>query len=120
MNEAVKAATWIGDSREQVRRFPKVVKRIIGEALGFAQRGAKHPSETKTGEYTMNLPSLRLNLPLLFVVIVTLPLLAPSPGTGQDATCTLSGRVVDVAGNPVAGLPLLFNPRRLSTVMLLQ
>ena len=39
----MKAVTWIGDSREQVRSFPKVVRRAIGEALRFAQRGAKHP-----------------------------------------------------------------------------
>ena len=43
MNEAMKAVTWIGDSRAQVRRFPKAVKRTIGEALRFAQRDAKHP-----------------------------------------------------------------------------
>ena len=43
MNEAMKDVTWIGDSREQVRRFPKAVRRAIGEALRFAQRGAKHP-----------------------------------------------------------------------------
>ena len=43
MNEAMKDVTWIGDSREQVRRFPKAVRRAVGEALRFAQRGAKHP-----------------------------------------------------------------------------
>ena len=43
MNEAMKAVTWIGDSREQVRKFPKAVRRTIGEALRFAQRGTKHP-----------------------------------------------------------------------------
>ena len=39
----MKAVTWIGDSRQQVRRFPKAVKRTIGEVLRFAQRGTKHP-----------------------------------------------------------------------------
>ena len=43
LNEAMKDVTWIGDSREQVRRFPKAVRRAIGEALRFAQRGVKHP-----------------------------------------------------------------------------
>ena len=43
MNEAMKDVTWIGDSREQVRRFPKAVRRVVGEALRFAQRGARHP-----------------------------------------------------------------------------
>ena len=43
MNEAMKDVTWIGDSREQVRRFPKTVRRTGGEALRFARRGAKHP-----------------------------------------------------------------------------
>ena len=43
MNGAVKDVTWIGDSREQVRRFPKAVRRAVGEALRFAQRGTKHP-----------------------------------------------------------------------------
>ena len=60
----------------------------------------------------MNLLRLRFNLPLLFVVIVTLLLLTPSPGIVQDTTCTLSGRVVDVAGNPVAGLPLIIQPTK--------
>ena len=39
----MKGVTWIGDSREQVRRFPKAVRRAVGEALRFTQRGAKHP-----------------------------------------------------------------------------
>ena len=43
MNEVMKDVTWIGDSREQIRRFPKAVRRTIGEALRFAQRGVKHP-----------------------------------------------------------------------------
>ena len=33
-----------GDSSEQVRSFPKAVRRAVGEALRFAQRGGnKHP-----------------------------------------------------------------------------
>ena len=43
MNEAMKAVIWIGDSREQVRKFPQAVRRTVGEALRFAQRGTKHP-----------------------------------------------------------------------------
>ena len=41
MNEVMKDVTWIGDSREQIQRFPKTVRRMIGEALRFAQR--EHP-----------------------------------------------------------------------------
>ena len=43
MNEAMKDVTWIGDSREQVRHFPKAVRTTVGEALRFAQRGTKPP-----------------------------------------------------------------------------
>ncbi len=39
----MKDVIWVGDSREQVRRFPKAVRRTVGEALRFAQRGGKHP-----------------------------------------------------------------------------
>ena len=34
---------WLGDSLENVRSFPKAVRRTIGEALRFAQREGKHP-----------------------------------------------------------------------------
>ena len=33
---------WIGDSREQLRRFPKPAREAIGEALRIAQTGGKH------------------------------------------------------------------------------
>ena len=39
----MKGVTWVGDSREQVRSFPKAARRTVGEALRFAQRGGKHP-----------------------------------------------------------------------------
>ena len=53
----------------------------------------------------MNFSHLRPNLTLP-AVIITLLLLAPAHSIAQDATCTLSGRVVDVEGNPIAGLPI--------------
>ena len=43
MNAAVRDLTWVGDSREQVRSFPQTARRIVGEALRFAQQGEKHP-----------------------------------------------------------------------------
>ncbi len=43
MNEVIKGVTWVGDSREQVRSFPKAARRTVGEALRFAQWGGKHP-----------------------------------------------------------------------------
>ncbi len=44
--------------------------------------------------------------PTLLAAIVALSLLASSHTIAQDTTCTLSGRVVDVDGNPIAGLPI--------------
>lgn len=43
LNAAVRDLTWVGDSREQVRSFPQTARRIVGEALRFAQQGEKHP-----------------------------------------------------------------------------
>ena len=43
MNETIRDVTWVGDSREQVRSFPKAARRTVGEALRFAQWGGKHP-----------------------------------------------------------------------------
>lgn len=43
MNAVVRDLTWVGDSREQVRSFPQTARRIVGEALRFAQQGEKHP-----------------------------------------------------------------------------
>lgn len=51
----------------------------------------------------MNRSPFKLNL-ISLAVIVALSLLASSHSIAQDAMCTLSGRVVDVDGNPVAGL----------------
>lgn len=39
-----KPVRWIGQSRGDLRQFPDEVKRDIGFALAFAQRGEKHPS----------------------------------------------------------------------------
>jgi phage-related protein len=39
-----KPIRWVSRSREDLRRFPDDVRRDIGFALDFAQRGAKHPS----------------------------------------------------------------------------
>ena len=38
----MKNIEWIGDSREQVRRFPKPARETVGEALRIAQIGGKH------------------------------------------------------------------------------
>ena len=43
LNAAVRDVTWVGDSREQVRSFPQAARKIVGEALRFAQQGEKHP-----------------------------------------------------------------------------
>ena len=43
LNAVVRDLTWVGDSREQVRSFPQTARRIVGEALRFAQQGEKHP-----------------------------------------------------------------------------
>ena len=57
----------------------------------------------------MNFSHLRPNLTLL-TAIVALSLFASSPGTPQDTTYTLSGRVVDVDGNPIASLSIVIQP----------
>ena len=38
----MKNVKWVGDSREQVRRFPKPAREKVGGALGIAQTGGKH------------------------------------------------------------------------------
>ena len=58
----------------------------------------------------MNFSHLRTNLTLLLTAIVTLLLLASSYTIAQDTTCTLSGRVVDVDGNPIASLSIVIQP----------
>jgi phage-related protein len=40
----LKPVHWVGGSREDLRSFPQEVRREIGFALSFAQRGQKHPS----------------------------------------------------------------------------
>ena len=58
----------------------------------------------------MNFSHLRTNLTLLLTAIVTLLLLASSYAIAQDITCTLSGRVVDVDGKPIASLSIVIQP----------
>ena len=57
----------------------------------------------------MNFSHLRPNLTLL-TAIVALSLFTSSPGTPQDTTYTLSGRVVDVNGKPIASLSIVIQP----------
>ena len=38
----MKKLYWIGSSQEDVRRFPEVVKQVVGYALYLAQEGDKH------------------------------------------------------------------------------
>ncbi len=57
----------------------------------------------------MNRSHLRPNFKPL-AVIVALSLFAASHTIAQDITCTLSGRVVDVNGNPIASLPIVIQP----------
>ncbi len=53
----------------------------------------------------MNLLRFKLNL-ISLAAAVALSLFASSHTIAQDATCTLSGRVIDAEGNPIAGLPI--------------
>ena len=46
MNKATKKVEWIGDSRERLRSFPKTARKIVGDALLFAQFGKKHQKAT--------------------------------------------------------------------------
>lgn len=39
-----RAVCWIGSSRDDLRVFPEEVRREVGYALWFAQKGDKHPS----------------------------------------------------------------------------
>ena len=57
----------------------------------------------------MNRSYFRQNFTLL-ATIVALLLISSLPGIAEDATSTLSGRVVDVEGNPVAGFALAVEP----------
>ena len=53
----------------------------------------------------MNRSHFKLNL-ISLIVVAALLFGASSHAIAQDATCTLSGRVIDVEGNPIAGLPI--------------
>ncbi len=43
LNKAMKDVIWIGNSREQVRNFPKAARTKLGEGLRVAQGGGQHP-----------------------------------------------------------------------------
>ena len=45
----MKDVRWVGDSRDQLRHFPKAAKAAVGEALRIAQIGGKH-QECKTAK----------------------------------------------------------------------
>ncbi len=53
----------------------------------------------------MNRSCFKRNL-ISLAAVVALSLFALSHTIAQDATCTLSGRVIDAEGNPIAGLPI--------------
>ena len=57
----------------------------------------------------MNRPYFKLSL-ISLTVIVGLLFGALSYSIAQEATSTLSGRVVDVDGNPIAGIPIAIQP----------
>ena len=57
----------------------------------------------------MNLSYGRPNLKLL-IAIAALSLFAPAHSIAQDVTCSLSGRVVDVQGNPIASISIVIQP----------
>ena len=61
----------------------------------------------------MNRSHLRSKLTLL-AAIATLSLLVSPHTIAQEAKCTLSGRVVDVEGNPIAGLVIAIQPVEIS------
>ena len=42
----MKDVQWVGDSRKQVRSFPKPAREIVGNALQFAQLGRKFQKAT--------------------------------------------------------------------------
>ena len=57
----------------------------------------------------MNRSCFKLNR-ISLAAIVALSLFAPSHPIAQDIICTLSGRVVDVEGNPIVGLSIEIQP----------
>ena len=60
----------------------------------------------------MNRSCFRINLVVL-TAIVALPLFALSHGIAQETTSTLSGRVVDIDGNPISRFPIAIQPFKL-------
>ena len=42
MSQLIKSLKWVGTSLDNLKSFPDEVKRTIGFALDFAQRGTKH------------------------------------------------------------------------------
>ena len=67
----------------------------------------------------MNCSCFKRNL-ISLAAVVALSLFASSHTIAQDVTCTLSGRVVDVKGNPVADLPISIQPFVISHGQLLR
>lgn len=43
-NFLIKKVIWVGDSKKKLRNFPEEIKKGIGYALSFAQKGEMHPS----------------------------------------------------------------------------
>ncbi|MGH7587995.1 MAG: type II toxin-antitoxin system RelE/ParE family toxin [Gemmatimonadota bacterium] len=43
MNAAPKSLYWVGSSKDDLKRFPESVRRVMGYALYLAQLGEKHP-----------------------------------------------------------------------------
>ncbi len=39
----MKPVDWIGSSLDDLKQFPKDVRRTMGQAIDNAQRGEKHP-----------------------------------------------------------------------------
>ena len=44
MQGAPKPVRWVGSSRKDLKNFPKLVQRHIGQALWAAQRGDEYPT----------------------------------------------------------------------------
>lgn len=42
MSQLLKPLKWVGSSLDDLKQFPDEVKRTVGFALDFAQRGTKH------------------------------------------------------------------------------
>ena len=42
--DAPKPVEWIASSRDDLREFPKDVRRVMGQAIDDAEPGAEHPS----------------------------------------------------------------------------